>query len=93
MSVQLSDSQIKKNVFEKIQEYKILKAKVKNFENCLTVLDPIEREIIERKLLSNSPDIDISVYMDIGIKKEKFYKKKQSAQLKLAKVLGIIKPT
>jgi ArpU family phage transcriptional regulator len=88
LALQLSDYQIIDKVVEKIHEYKILRTQVNNFENCLKVLDEVEREIIERKYMAVDPDKDISIYLDLGIQKNKFYEKKRSAISKLARVLG-----
>ncbi|MCM3165113.1 ArpU family phage packaging/lysis transcriptional regulator [Metabacillus litoralis] len=83
--------QIKEKVAKEFEQYKILKVKTENFEHTLSALDEIEREIIHRKYLVSQPDKDITIYMDLGIKKNVFYSKKNSAHKKIADVLGLIK--
>ncbi|MED0670386.1 ArpU family phage packaging/lysis transcriptional regulator [Aneurinibacillus aneurinilyticus] len=53
-------------------------------------LDAIERKIIEEKYLSPIENNDINIYMELGIKRWKYYKKKQAAIINIAKALGII---
>ncbi|MGO4890305.1 ArpU family phage packaging/lysis transcriptional regulator [Anaerobacillus sp. MEB173] len=65
--------------------------KVKQINRALQhSLDAIERKIIEQKYLSSIETNDIQIYMDLGLKKGKFYEKKRSALLSLAKSLGKI---
>ncbi len=52
-------------------------------------LDPIERAIIEKKYLACGEEKDIEIYLALGIKKGRYYKKKKSAIYHLAKALGI----
>lgn len=80
-----------KQLEKEVKLYKIMKIKVENFERCLNALDETERSIIERKLLTNEVETDLAVYLDIGIKKDKYYQKKRDAYLTFAAALGIIK--
>lgn len=70
---------------DKITEYK-----VKQMERSLNSLDDIERRIIEYKYLNSQEINDLDIYLDLGIKKGKFYLKKRSAIYNLATALGII---
>jgi ArpU family phage transcriptional regulator len=53
-------------------------------------LDDIEREIITQKYLDPSRPTDLFIYLELGMKKEAYYKKKKSAIYSMAKALGII---
>ncbi|WP_062052370.1 ArpU family phage packaging/lysis transcriptional regulator [Bacillus sp. JCM 19034] len=65
--------------------------RVKQMERAIQVsLDSAERLIIEKKYLSPDEINDIAIYLELGIKKGKFYEKKRSAIFRLATALGII---
>lgn len=65
--------------------------KVKQMERALAhSLDADERKIIEMKYLSGEREKDISVYMDLGMKKDRYYEIKHQAILYLATALAII---
>lgn len=65
--------------------------KVSQMENALeNSLDKEEREIIELKYLSGERIKDINIYMDLGMKKDRYYELKQQAIRYLATALGII---
>lgn len=65
--------------------------KVKQMERTLEQsLDWMERKIIEMKYLSSEEINDIDIYLELGIKKDKFYKKKRSAITNIANSLRII---
>ncbi|MBM7692833.1 ArpU family phage transcriptional regulator [Peribacillus deserti] len=53
-------------------------------------LDSLEKELIEKKYLSSSDPTDLEVYLDLGIKKAKYYAKKKEALNCIATALGII---
>lgn len=53
-------------------------------------LDNLERQIIELKYLNPERQNDITIYMDLGIKKELYYEKKKNAIFMIATSLGII---
>ncbi|BAU28974.1 ArpU family phage transcriptional regulator [Aneurinibacillus soli] len=53
-------------------------------------LDTIERKIIEEKYLSSVETNDIDIFIGLGIKRWKYYKKKNAAITNIAKALGII---
>ncbi|MEZ7173601.1 ArpU family phage packaging/lysis transcriptional regulator [Sporosarcina sp. OR05] len=76
-------------VFRKVSPENRLK--VQQMERALNhSLDGDERRIIEMKYLSDERNKDISVYMDLGMKKDKYYEVKQQAIKYLATALGII---
>ncbi|WP_422785189.1 ArpU family phage packaging/lysis transcriptional regulator [Sporosarcina globispora] len=65
--------------------------KVKQIERGLKEsLDPIERGIIELKYLNHREINDIEIFMSLGLKKGKYYAKKNEAIRRLSKALGII---
>ena len=65
--------------------------KVKQMDRALAhSLDADERKIIEMKYLSGEREKDIAVYMDLGMKKDRYYEIKQQAISYLATALGII---
>lgn len=65
--------------------------KVKQMDRALThSLDSEERKIIEMKYLSGEREKDITVYMDLMMDKDRYYKMKQHAIRYLATALGII---
>ncbi|WP_144634163.1 ArpU family phage packaging/lysis transcriptional regulator [Priestia megaterium] len=73
------------------KENKLVELKVKQIERALKLsLDEIERKIIQIKYLESKQLKDINIYMDLGIKKEKYYEKKGTAILNIATSLGII---
>jgi ArpU family phage transcriptional regulator len=53
-------------------------------------LDFIERKIINQKYLNSKEINDLNIYMDLGIKKGKYYKKKKLSLFRLATALGIV---
>lgn len=65
--------------------------KVKQMERALfDALDQDERMIIDMKYLLGEKEKDITIYMDLGMKKDTYYKLKRQATRKLAIALGII---
>ncbi|WP_051348709.1 ArpU family phage packaging/lysis transcriptional regulator [Peribacillus kribbensis] len=65
--------------------------KVQQMERAIEQsLDPLEREVIEKKFLSNHDPTDLEVYMELGIKKAKYYEKKREALARIATALGMI---
>lgn len=65
--------------------------KVKQMERALNQsLDVEERKIISMKYLSGERKKDIAVYMELGMKKDRYYKIKPLAIKYLATALGII---
>lgn len=65
--------------------------KVKQMERALdSSLDKEERKIIEMKYLSGDRVKDVSIYMDLGMKKDRYYILKKNAITYLATALGII---
>ncbi|MEC3693558.1 ArpU family phage packaging/lysis transcriptional regulator [Bacillus subtilis] len=71
--------------------HNINELKVKQMERALqNSLDDLERLIIEKKYLTASAVKDISIYMDLGIKKNTYYELKKRAIYRLATALGII---
>ncbi|PLT30709.1 ArpU family phage packaging/lysis transcriptional regulator [Peribacillus deserti] len=53
-------------------------------------LDTLERELIEKKYLSTQDPTDLEVYLEMGIKKAKYYAKKKEALNSIATALGMI---
>nr|WP_309241333.1 ArpU family phage packaging/lysis transcriptional regulator [Domibacillus sp. PGB-M46] len=53
-------------------------------------LDFIERRIIKMKYFTSEETKDINIYMELGVKKGKYYDKKRSAIYRLAADPGII---
>lgn len=65
--------------------------KIKQIDRAIHYsLDYIERKIVERKYLNPLGITDLEIYLELGIKKDKFYDKKRSAILNIATALGII---
>lgn len=65
--------------------------KVKQMERALNhSLNVDERKIIEMKYLSGTKVKDISVYMEIGLDKDRYYEIKRAAIANMATALGII---
>ncbi len=65
--------------------------KVQQMDRALAhSLDVEERKIIEMKYLSGERNKDITIYMDLGMKKDRYYELKQQAIRYLATALGII---
>lgn len=65
--------------------------KVKQIERALECsLDFIENRIIEMKYFTSHETNDIYIYMELGLKKGKYYEKKRAAIYRLATALGII---
>lgn len=53
-------------------------------------LNDIERELIERRFLAKDQVNDITVYMDMGIRKDQYYIYKKEAIKSIALALGMI---
>lgn len=66
------------------------KLKVQQVERALASIDSVERLIVEKKYLASEEVNDVDIFVDIGIKKGKYYEKKKSALLRLAIGFGII---
>lgn len=65
--------------------------KVRQIERALQEsLDSVERGIIEMKYLDPREINDLEIFMTLGIKKGKYYTKKNEAIHRLSKALGII---
>ncbi|MCP3742717.1 ArpU family phage packaging/lysis transcriptional regulator [Rossellomorea sp. BNER] len=65
--------------------------KVKQIERALhEALDSIERGIVERKYLNITELNDEEIYLELGVKRGKFYEKKKEALTTLARAMGII---
>jgi ArpU family phage transcriptional regulator len=65
--------------------------KYKQIERALQeALDPIEKDILERKYINSTDSKDIDVFTALSMKKGTYYKKKKTAIFHLAKALGII---
>lgn len=65
--------------------------KVQQIERAMeNALDETEREIIQRKYLSNARVKDITVYLDMELTKDQYYKHKGEAISLIATALGII---
>lgn len=80
---------IKKNDLQKEMTGKKNIIKVKQVDRALSLLDDIEREIIDMKFLSPVKQTDLYIYTEMGIKKEMYYEKKREALDTLATALGI----
>lgn len=63
---------------------------VKQIDRALSALDDIEKEIIQKKYLTNIRAKDIDVYLDMNIQKRQYYTHKKEAITLIAKALGII---
>lgn len=64
---------------------------VKQMERALDQgISKMERTIIEMKYLSPAEATDVEIYVELGIKKAKFYELKKTAIANIAKSLGII---
>lgn len=80
------------NLFPEFRRIKINNnLKVKQVDRALNCgLDEEERKIIELKYLSLKHLNDIDIYLELGLKKGKYYEKKRAAIFRLATALGII---
>lgn len=79
------------DLFPNLREYPFGELKVKQIDRALSrSLDHHERKIIEMKYLSDQELKDLTIYLEIGLKKNMYYKKKRAALQKLAISLGII---
>lgn len=82
------------HIFPSLKNNEVMdELKAKQIERAINQsLDPIERRIIESKYLSteNRELTDLEIYLDLGLKKGKYYMKKKEALIQLAKALGII---
>ncbi|KLV25710.1 ArpU family transcriptional regulator [Niallia circulans] len=83
---------IKEDLFIKVYDNdQINKLKVIQIERALNnSLDFDEKRIIELKYLQPYRENDVSIYMELGLQKNKYYEKKKSAIFQLAYSLGII---
>ncbi|MED4455922.1 ArpU family phage packaging/lysis transcriptional regulator [Metabacillus fastidiosus] len=71
--------------------HQINELKVKHIERALNNgLDTIQREIIQRKYLEPQEINDLTIYIELGLKKDVYYEKKRTAILMIATSLGII---
>ncbi|MHA7139810.1 ArpU family phage packaging/lysis transcriptional regulator [Rossellomorea arthrocnemi] len=74
-----------------VQESSLSELKVKQIDRALSeALDSIERGIVERKYLNVKELNDEEIYLELGVKRGKFYEKKKDALLNLARAMGII---
>ena len=80
------------NLFPSVREQdRLNELKVKQIERALeNSLDFIERKIIEMKYFTSQETKDINIYLELGLKKGKYYEKKRAAIYRLATALGII---
>jgi ArpU family phage transcriptional regulator len=80
------------NLFPSVrQQDRLNELKVKQIERALeNSLDFIERRIIEMKYFTSEETKDINIYLELGLKKGKYYEKKRAAIYRLATALGII---
>ncbi|MGC8229898.1 ArpU family phage packaging/lysis transcriptional regulator [Pseudobacillus badius] len=80
------------NLFPSVrQQDRLNELKVKQIERALAnSLDCIERKIIEMKYFTSQETKDINIYLELGLKKGKYYEKKRAAIYRLATALGII---
>ena len=70
---------------------RINKLKIKQIERALeNSLDFFERKIIEMKYFTSNEVNDIEIFLELGLKKGKYYEKKRTAIYRLATALGII---
>lgn len=70
---------------------RINELKVKQIERALeNSLDFFERKIVEMKYFTSQEVNDIEIYLELGLKKGKYYEKKRTAIYRLATALGII---
>jgi ArpU family phage transcriptional regulator len=74
-----------------VEESCLTELKVKQIDRALNeALDSIERGILERKYLNIKELNDEEIYLEMGMKRGKFYEKKKDALLNLARATGII---
>ncbi|UAT31947.1 ArpU family transcriptional regulator [Bacillus badius] len=80
------------NLFPSVrQQDRLNELKVKQIERALAnSLDFIERRIIEMKYVTSQETKDINIYLELGLKKGKYYEKKRAAIYRLATALGVI---
>lgn len=80
------------NLFPSLRKQdKLNELKVRQIDRALeNSLDFIERRIIEMKYFTSQDTKDINIYLELGLKKGKYYEKKRAAIYSLATALGII---
>lgn len=80
------------NLFPSLQQSDSKKElKARQIERALeSTLDQIERKIIEEKYLSPRRVNDINIYLEMGLTKDEYYKKKREAIFQIATALRII---
>ncbi|MGC8230988.1 ArpU family phage packaging/lysis transcriptional regulator [Pseudobacillus badius] len=80
------------NLFPSVrQQDRLNELKVKQIERALeNSLDFIERKIIEMKYFTSQETKDINIYLELGLKKGKYYEKKRAAIYRLPTALGVI---
>jgi ArpU family phage transcriptional regulator len=80
------------DLFPSVRQQDLLnELKVKQIERALeNSLDYIERKIIEMKYFTSLDTKDVNIYLELGLKKGKYYEKKRAAIYRLATALGII---
>lgn len=65
--------------------------KVRQIDRAMNFsMDATERKIIQLKYLNTEELNDLNIYLELGLKKDKYYRKKRSALHHLATALGII---
>ncbi|WP_193399804.1 ArpU family phage packaging/lysis transcriptional regulator [Priestia filamentosa] len=67
-----------------------MEMKAQQIERALECLDATEKAIIEMKYLHVTEVNDLNVFMELGLKKGKYYELKRGAISRLATALGII---
>ncbi|USK54384.1 ArpU family transcriptional regulator [Cytobacillus solani] len=89
--LELNDKGIKGSIFPKLRDNDLEnELKIIQMERALKNLDFFEYEIIKKKYLVTDEYTDINIYLDLGIKKGKYYSKKKTAIINIATALGII---
>lgn len=74
-----------------VEESNLSQLKVKQIDRALyEALDSIERGIVERKYLNIKELNDEEIYLELGVKRGRFYEKKKEALMNLARAMGII---
>ncbi|MGD6879289.1 ArpU family phage packaging/lysis transcriptional regulator [Bacillus infantis] len=73
-----------------VDRHELKQLQFTQINRAIESLDPMERQIIDQKFLSPIKEKDLSIYSSMGINKDKYYKFKGQALIKIAIALNLI---
>ncbi|QGG51592.1 ArpU family phage packaging/lysis transcriptional regulator [Lysinibacillus pakistanensis] len=74
---------------ERVQYEEARTAYMNKIHSAVATLKPVERQIIIQRFLAEDPYYDVDIFIDLGLSKNTYYKKKWQAMLRLAFALKI----